>query len=139
MNILQSYPLVLLALMIWREARGQSFQAKIAIAHVVNNRLRDPKGPYKNCHTLIETVTKFAQFSSMTIPGDPNLVKWPLESDLSFQECCSAVQDMIQSTSDPTNGCNYYHSYPPGDPRTPAWDTENTFKLQIGPFRFCKL
>ena len=43
---LLSYPWVLLALCLWREARGCSHQEKLAIAHVIANRATDPKGRF---------------------------------------------------------------------------------------------
>jgi len=61
----------LLALMLWREARGESDEAKIAVAHTVVNRVAHP-GWWGR--TVDDVIAKKWQYSSMTDPGDPQLV-----------------------------------------------------------------
>lgn len=60
-----------MALTIWGEARGASFQGRIAVAHVILNRVR--KGGWWGS-TIEEVCTKPWQFSCWN-KGDPNRAK----------------------------------------------------------------
>jgi spore germination cell wall hydrolase CwlJ-like protein len=107
MTTLDVYPMVLCAECVWREARNQSYQAMVAVAWVIRNRVRLPG------HDLVRVVSAPWQFSSMTAPGDPNLVKWPQTGDAAFERCCSAVDAVWGGTfADNTKGATFYYSPP---------------------------
>lgn len=101
------YELILLALVIWREARGESIEAKLGVACVVRNRKTHP-GWWG--HTIIGVITRKWQFTSMTGAGDPNLRQWPMENDPSWRESMDAATDILDvNVSDNTGGATYYH------------------------------
>lgn len=97
----------LLALCVWREARGEPQLGWIAVAWVIKNRMIRRK------QTAYKVITARLQFSSMTAPKDPELGFWPMENDsiwISIQAECMGVMHGI--IPDPTNGAtSYYASY----------------------------
>jgi len=102
-----SDPTQLLALCIWREARGESIEAKLGVAWTVMNR----------CHTqgqgfassVSGNVLKPGAFSSF-LQGDPNSIKYPAPDDPSWQDSLQAAQ--APGLADPTNGAVFYFSPP---------------------------
>jgi hypothetical protein len=84
--------LVLLALVVWREARGESRLAKVAVAMSILNRVDRPSW-WGN--TISTVVGRRLQYSSMTCPGDPQLVKWPINTDPSYVECLKVAEEAI--------------------------------------------
>lgn len=126
-----TYEQAMLALLVWREARGELHQAKIAVCFSVLNRVQNPKWWGT---TLGAVIAKKWQYSSMAAPGDPNLIQYPLPQDLSFQDCLLAVNAVIAKTeSNPVAGADSYYdvSIPP-----PKWAKPEQFVKQVGAFRF---
>lgn len=126
-----TYEQAMLALLVWREARGETRQAKIAVAFSVMNRVKNPKWWGT---TLGAVIAKKWQYSSMAAPGDPNLIQYPLPQDLSFQDSMSAVNAAINNDAiNPVVGADSYYdnSIPP-----PKWAKPEQFVKQIGAFRF---
>jgi hypothetical protein len=146
MTTQEQYPNVLAAICLWREMRGQTQTERIAVKHVLLNRVAHPCGPFHDCPDLVRNILKnaypsklAAQFSSFN-RSDPNSAllpnpAYPAEWQ-AFLECC-AVLDVVEP--DPTGGANYYHNYPEGDPRWPKWATPDKFTVLIGKTRFYKL
>lgn len=98
-----NYLKVLLAITIWREARGESDEGMRAVAHVIRNRARAWKQDWD------QVITSRNQFSSMTFKGDQQLVMWPDDDSPKFRrmlEIAEAVFDGIDP--DLTNGSLYY-------------------------------
>jgi N-acetylmuramoyl-L-alanine amidase len=99
----------LLARCIWGEARGQSVQGKLAVAHVVLNRV-NARAYYGR--TIKEVVLKPWQFSCFN-ENDPNLAKIlglnVANPDLAY---CHAVADvaLLTDNPDPTGGATHYHA-----------------------------
>ena len=129
---------------IWREARGQSIAVKTAIWHVIQNRSLDAKRRWPR--TISGVVAQHMQFSSMTAPGDPNLVLWPtqpipgapaLADWLAFLDCQTVVESALDA--DPTDGANMYESEPVG--KRPKWTdaNESTLTLDLKNTRFYRL
>ena len=126
-----TYEQALLALVVWREARGETRQAKIAVAFSVLNRVDSPKWWGTSIGAVI---AKKWQYSSMAAPGDPNLIKYPLPHDLSFQDSMSAVNAALTPGAINTvPGADSYYdiSIPP-----PKWAKPEQFVKQVGAFRF---
>lgn len=125
------YERVMLALLVWREARGELHQAKVAVCYSVMNRVKSPKWWGT---TLGAVIAKKWQYSSMTAPGDPNLIQYPLPQDLSFQDSLLAVNAvMMDKEKNPVEGADSYYdvSIPP-----PKWAKPEQFVKQVGAFRF---
>ena len=92
---------------VFGEARGESYQGKVAVAHVILNRVA--KGGWWG-KTPIEVCTAPRQFSCWN-DGDPNRARM-MKADLSdkaYQESLRAVLDAI-SGQDPTGGACHYHA-----------------------------
>lgn len=84
-----------LAIVIWREARGASVAAKVAVGYSILNRVARPKWWGR---TLIQVIWKKWQYSSMTAPGDPQLNLYPEAEDPSFQECLAVARAVLLGT-----------------------------------------
>lgn len=123
------YEIMLAALCIWREARGEGRDGMRAVAHVIRNR-KTPE------HGVFDVVTKKWQFSSMTAIGDPQTIVFPNPSDPIFQEAVQIAQDVLQA-SDPdlTNGADHYFN-----PHVvlPEWASRMTKVASIGNHDFYK-
>jgi len=126
-----TYEQAMLALLVWREARGETQAAKVAVCFSVLNRVKNPKWWGT---TLGAVIAKKWQYSSMAAPGDPNLIQYPLPNDLSFKDSLTAVNAVLAGTA--TNqvvGADSYYdlSIPP-----PKWAKPEQFVKQVGAFRF---
>lgn len=99
---------------IWREARHESFEGWVAVAHVINNR------SVKQTKSYYEIVTADLQFSSMTYKADPQLGLFP-KFDSTFKQICDIV-DIVYSLvnkensninpkfADNTEGATFYRN-----------------------------
>lgn len=129
------YEQIMLALLLWREARGETYQAKVAVAFSVLNRVQHPKWWGT---TLGAVIAKKWQYSSMAAPGDPNLIQYPLPQDVSFHDCLTVVDGVLtgKGVKNLVLGADSYYdtSIPP-----PKWATPETFVKQVGAFRFHNL
>lgn len=135
MNIADFYDQIMFALTIWREARDEPKDTKRGVAHVILNRMRDPRWP----HTAVDVVTQARQFSAFNV-GDPNATKFPTIRNLldwaAWQECC-AVVDEIALDPDLTYGTNRYESAPVDE--RPNWALLEKQTATIGALRFYRL
>jgi N-acetylmuramoyl-L-alanine amidase len=128
--------LELLALCVWREARGEGLLGKRGVAHVIQNRAAHPRwwgGP-----SLHSVILKPWQFSSFN-PGDANAEKWPGDCNPWFVDCEEICQAVLRGADeDITGGATSYHdiSIPP-----PAWATDgsNELTLAVGRLKFYRL
>lgn len=137
-----NYESWLACLCLWREARGESLPAKTGVWHVIQNRMADQQRRWPR--TVAGVVAQHMQFSSMTAPGDPNLVAWPVEptplqtpgKDWSaFLDCQTVVESPLNA--DPTSGANFYESEAtPPDPAKQPWFDPKNLTCQIGAIRF---
>ena len=132
---MDSYELIMLALVLWREARGESLDAKRAVAWSIRNRVRKPSWWGKD---WIEVITKKFQYTSMTFAGDPNLVLWPRSIDLNWQGALSiATEVMAGQGSDPTGGATHYFDKSL-DANPPSWSkvSSSVHTVDVGAFHF---
>ena len=130
----KSVDVVLVALVIWREARGESSQGKLGVAAVIRNRAAMP-GWWGN--DVMSVCVKPWQFTSMTGAGDANLIKWPKASDTSWQQSLAAAEMMLtDGAADPTSGATHYHDVSIEKPT--GWGDKIEFITQIGKLKFYK-
>lgn len=134
-----TYEQWLAALCIWREARGESLQAKTGVWHVIQNRVNDEHRRWPR--SIPGVILQHEQFSSFNA-GDPNAVRFPIplapeSADwLAFLDAQLAVESPLNA--DPTNGANAYESLPEGAKR-PSWATPEALTVTIGAIRFYRL
>ncbi len=102
---------VLLARLIYGEARGGSDELKIAVAYTALNRLGKESWYGK---TLKEVILKHSQYSCFN-KNDPNLPK--LQNPCKFEapsvwQKCLYIASLVLSrqAKDPTNGATHYHT-----------------------------
>lgn len=93
----------MMALCLWREARGEGRPGQVAVGCVVRNRT------LRNHSTFYEEVVKPWQFSSITAKGDPQLSLYPLPMDAQWQQCSTLAQSIVNGeVQDVTGGATLY-------------------------------
>ena len=130
--------------MLWREARGESYEGKAAVASSIMNRVARPSWWG---HDLLSVIFKKWQYSSMTDPKDKQLTTWPQKYAVDWIECLQAASNAVdgiagalvaatRASENPVPGADGYYdiSIPP-----PKWATPETFVKQIGKLRFYNL
>lgn len=96
-----------MALCVWKEARGQFASGMRAVAHVIRNRVGTP-GFAKNIHDVIYGKN---QFTSMSVPSDPEFNLIPPPGDPQFQWCLALCPQVLgDHDPDPTFGAHYYEN-----------------------------
>lgn len=119
--------LFLMTLCVWREARGETKEAQIAVAHSILNRVNHPKW-WGN--SISAVVTRKWQYSSMTDPHDPQLTTWPVFGDASWASCFdAAVGALSGSYENPVPGADSYHDT---SIQPPSWAATSHRLEQIG-------
>lgn len=93
-----------LALCVWREARGETPKGKRLVAQTIENRVQDKRWP----DSYVGVITQKSQFSSFN-PDDPNAIKFPGEDDPSWASCVMAA-DAVLETSEPFTDATHYHT-----------------------------
>lgn len=117
----------LLALTMWREARGESKECKVAVAWSILNRVA--RGGWWG-DRVDKVIRKKWQYSSMTAPGDPNLVAWPDLDDPSFVDCATIAYDVLHNAiANPVPGADSYFDI---SIQAPAWTKDARLVAQIG-------
>jgi len=122
---------VILGLVVWREARGESDAGRAGVAFSVLNRVARPTWWGQ---TVLSVCARKWQYSSMTDPHDPQLTRWPLDLDASWWECLEIAAAAIEGRiENPVPGADSYHDTSIGAPK---WATPDRFVRQIGHLRF---
>lgn len=128
---LRSGELGILALVLWRESRGESFEAKCAVAHSIINRVNHPKWWGNDIQSVIKQPY---QYSSMTDPNDKQLTNWPSRSDKSWHECLQAAAAVIdRAVPNPVPGADSYFD---DSIKPPYWAKDEMFVGKIGRLNF---
>lgn len=118
-------------LCIFREARGEPFVVKVALAYSLFERVK--LGGWWGS-TLAEVTTHRNQYSSMTIKGDPNTVVWPAANDPAWLECHNALNAANEeSIVNPAPKATSYYDI---SIAPPEWATDDLFVGQCGRLRF---
>lgn len=123
----------LLALCCYREARGEPYDGKRGVCHVVNNRRLNP-GWWGS--TWPSVILKAWQFSSFNT-NDPNNEIWPDDANPVWAECNAAALGVINGTDDDlTEGAQYYYDISISWPK--AWGSESNYvnTLNVGRLKF---
>lgn len=126
--------IVFLALTVWREARGESYTCKLAVAFSVLERAKHPKWWGND---VMSVVFKRLQYSSMTNKDDPNLVAWPQAADTAWND--SILTAIAATAGTPVNPAPGADSYFDTSISPPSWATPAQFVIQIGNLRFYNL
>jgi spore germination cell wall hydrolase CwlJ-like protein len=122
----------LLALCVWREARGESLTGKKLVASVVLNRSKDSKHRWPA--SVVGVIVQPMQFSSFN-PGDPNATKFPTSmAGLSDWEDSVQAADTVLGGA-VTTEANHYHVHG----LTPAWRDDTKIVADEGSHVFYKL
>jgi cell wall hydrolase len=139
MNLQDMYALMLLALCIWREARGELITTKIAVAWSIRNRVKDPRWWG---HDWAGVILMHDQYSSFN-HGDPNATKLPLPADPSWQDSLNTAAKVFAEPpllSDPTGGAtSYFDMSLDTDPPKWSFDGSMVKTLDLGRLHFYKL
>lgn len=124
----------MLALVTWREARGEPHEGKIAVAHSIMNRVKRPSW-WGN--SVLTVVSKKWQYSSMTDPNDKQLTTWPQDNDPRWQECLQIAMGVHGgSIPNPAPGADGYFA---DTIPTPRWADPKKFVAKIGHHSFYDL
>ena len=123
-----------LGLVLWREARGELHEAKVAVACSIKNRVDRPSWWGSS---VLEVLFKRWQYSSVTDPSDPQRVTWPSSTDGSWWECMQIARDVLAgAVANPVPGADsYYDTSIPA----PKWADPAKFVRQVGRIRFFDL
>lgn len=141
-----AYERMIIALMLWREARNQSMQAQEWVVWTVRNRCKT-KGWWNRSGTPLGAVLAPYQYSSITNPRDGQLTKfpcWKANPDGSVSVDQAMLQAMWMTDSvldaaerdDPTGGADSYYdeSIP-----APPWANRLKFCGKVGAFHFFRI
>lgn len=133
MDTKQLTELYLLALAIYREARGASQAARVAVGCVIRNRVQHPAWYGKDWFTVITHPFQFSSFNK----GDPNSATFGSPIDPVWQACVEAATSVYGGSAvDQTNGALFYYSTP--IQHLPDWVSQYKRVADIGPFHFYK-
>lgn len=125
----QAWEFSLLSLCLWREARGETYRGKVAVAWAIKNRVQKPSWWGRTYPSVILKPWQFSSFNG----NDPNAVKFPAETDESWQTCLAIAEDVYADiAADPTGGATHYHALTV----SPDWAKTAQFKVEIGNHRF---
>ena len=107
---------VLLPMVLWGEARGESNFTKLAVLWVVKNR------SVRRGTTMKEEILRPKQFSAFN-HDDPNIGKLLIGYKLEPLPwtACEAVADLLSFTRDPTAGSTHYYVFQGAAAVHPPW------------------
>lgn len=126
------------ALNIWMEARGESYEGKVAVAEVMRNRTKLSRWDLNKDKqiTAVEVVLAPYQFSGWNTT-DPNRTKALLldDTDPAYQECVKAWRYVNRTPSDTVRGATLYYN-PKVIPVPPAWAKPENKLAVVGNHHF---
>jgi N-acetylmuramoyl-L-alanine amidase len=123
---------MLLARLLYGEARGESIEGKVAVANVVLNRLRSKRWG-DTVHSVILQPKQFSCFN----PNDGNLPKLLMVNVGApvFVECLTVARSSLLGLYvDNTQGADHYHT----KGSDPAWDDKMRRTAEIAGHVFYK-
>jgi N-acetylmuramoyl-L-alanine amidase len=100
-----------MALCVWKEARGEGQEGMEAVAYVILNRA---KVWYSHTSEAVHAaVYAKNQFTSMSVPTDPEFHLMPHPNDPQYAYCDTLCTSLLanadnSATNDPTHGALYY-------------------------------
>ena len=115
---------------VYGEARGEPYEGKKAVVHVIVNRTTLREGDRD--HSLAATALRWRQFSAWN-ESDPNraAAQRVTLADRTYRECLRAVLEALDEP-DPTQGSRHYHT----KTVRPRWSRGKRPVLEIGNHRF---
>jgi spore germination cell wall hydrolase CwlJ-like protein len=126
--MLDPYTLVLMAIMVCREAQFEPLQGQLAVAQTVMNRADNPGWWGQDPADII---TFPMQYSPMTDPKDPQLTWWPSSRGASLKGCLKVAEDALTRKSPViVKGADSFYAVTMKKP--PTWAMPGTFVAQIG-------
>lgn len=112
-----------MALCAWKEARGAGEDAMRGVMHVIKNRAMAWN---ESVHAAVYAKN---QFTSMSVPSDPQFNLSPCVGDSEYSFCLATVFDVLSGEDvDPTNGALYYANLPEV---TSGWFVDNILNQPI--------
>lgn len=124
--------LEILARTVWGEAEGEPWETKVAISHVIQNRV-DAKSWFGA--TLGGVCTKAYQFSCWNIGTErrAQMIAVTLD-DSAFRDCVAAAAGIVLDlTEDRTNGSTHYYDQ---SISPPSWTKGHLPTVQLGKLIF---
>jgi N-acetylmuramoyl-L-alanine amidase len=118
----------LLAHLIWTEARGETTQGKVAVAHVVLNRV---KAQSYFGGTISDVILKPGHFPSFNQDGTNRTQLRRVPPGDRELALCKAIAELAvhgHLKDDPTDGATHFHRID----RKPSWASRLTYLRQIG-------
>lgn len=131
------YDLILLAICIWRESRGEVYAAKQGVACTILNRVNLPRWWGNSINGVILKPEQYSSFNH----NDPNVSKWPAPSDPAWADCVDVADKVLNGElADNTGGAtSYFDNSLANNPPYWAKDGSNVKTLSIGNLNFWKL
>lgn len=119
---------------LWQEARGEPHEGQVAVACVLNNRLKTGRWG----KSLASVCLWRGQFSGWYVPSDPNFAAACslLDDDAVLTELSAIIKSVMSGEQvDITNGATHYFALSITEP---AWAQEATFCGQFGHQKYYK-
>jgi|ERR1017187_338362 hypothetical protein len=139
MNPQESYSFILFALCLWREARGELYDTKTAVAWSIRNRVQRPGWWGHDWAGVILMPWQYSSFNH----ADPNASKLPIPADPAWQDCLDIAAKVYPTPTlvdDPTQGATSYFDISL-DPDPPKWtlDGSQVKTIDMGRLHFYRL
>lgn len=106
-----TYADFIFALTLWREASSTTHAARYGIGCVIWNRVRKGGWWAKPNNDVVSVCLHPGQFSSMTIKGNADLIRWPMSNDVVFSDCLG-IAATSEAGLDVTSGALFYWTFP---------------------------
>ena len=132
MSAYETLQMFILALAIYREARGEPMQGKLAVGHVILNRVRDKRWP----DTVRDVILQPWQFSAFNKNDSQSVVFPKAEYDKAWEESFAAAQEVLAGGADLTHGANHYFA---DTIEPPDWADPQKHVITISRHLFYKL
>ena len=131
----------LLALCIWREARGEGHAGMRAVANTIRNRVKRPRWWGKDWRSVILHPWQYSCFNGPDENGkgaDPQWAKFSEANDVRWADALNIAHEIIHGLdlADPTSGATHY--FVTKMPNPPAWRKSPAmqFTCEIGAHSF---
>lgn len=133
---------ILLSRAIYGEAGGESYEAKIAVAWSIRNRVEDPKQRWgKTYHDVILWPSQYEPFTDPDQAVFKKITEPPADDSIegkAWQESFQAAKAVfLGKVSDPTKGANHFLAKTANP--WPSWATEDAFTIEVGGTNFYRL
>jgi spore germination cell wall hydrolase CwlJ-like protein len=120
-NMLADYEFQMAVITVWRQARGEPFAVKVAVAETIRTRLESEAWP----DNLLGVILEPYQFSCF-LASDPNVTKFPPMKNgepagRAHRECIAAVSTVFDERWPGQHSPTHYHALPEGHAEWPKW------------------